>query len=146
MGAALGLANRPEDAVKALAYAVELEPKNPELLVRLGFAEHGAGRIEAAAARLEQAAALSAKDGFGYSGSLGLILLQLKRPAQARGWLERSRPGEGDFAEAKLQLAMLEADAGRPDAARSALRQALAAAPELKSRAQADPRLAPLLR
>jgi tetratricopeptide (TPR) repeat protein len=145
MGAALGLANRIDDAVKALAHAVELEPKDPELLARLGFAEDGAGRIDAAAARLEQAAAVAGKDGFAYSGSLGLILLQLARSAQARSWLERSRPGEGDFAEAKLQLAVLEAAAGRPDAARSALRQALAAAPELKGRAQDDPRLAPLL-
>jgi tetratricopeptide (TPR) repeat protein len=146
MGAALGLANRADDAVQALAHAVELQPRDPELLARLGFAEHGAGRIEAAAARLEQAAAVSGKEGFAYSGSLGLILVQLKRPAEARRWLERSRPGEGDFAEAKLQLAVLEADAGRPDAARIALRQALAAAPQLASRAQADARLAPLLR
>jgi tetratricopeptide (TPR) repeat protein len=146
MGAAFGLANRTDDAVKALAHAVELEPKDPELLARLGFAEHGAGRIEAAAAHLEQAAAVAGKDRFAYSGSLGLILLQLKRPSQARGWLERSRPGEGDFAEAKLQLAVLEADAGRPDQARSALLEALAAAPELKGRALGDPRLAPLLR
>jgi Flp pilus assembly protein TadD len=146
MGAALGLANRKDDAVRALAHAVELQPKDPELLARLGFAEHAAGRIEAAAARLEQAAAVAGKEGFAYSGSLGLVLLQLERSAQARSWLERSRPGEGDFAEAKLQLAVLEADAGRPDAARSALRAALAAAPELKGRAQGDPRLAPLLR
>jgi arylsulfatase A-like enzyme/Flp pilus assembly protein TadD len=146
LGAALGLATRKDDAVKALAHAVELEPKDPELLARLGFAEHGAGRIEAAAAHLERAAAVAGKDGFAYSGSLGLILQQLGRSAQARSWLERSRPGEGDFAEAKLQLAVMEADAGRRDKARSALLEALAAAPELKARAQADPRLAPLLR
>jgi tetratricopeptide (TPR) repeat protein len=146
MGAALGLANRTDDAVKALTQAVQLEPQDPELLARLGFAEHGAGRLVAAVARLEQAAAVSGKDGFAYSGSLGLVFLQLKRPAQARAWLERSRPGEGDFAEAKFQLAVLEAAAGRPDAARIALRKALSAAPDLASRAQADSRLAPLLR
>jgi arylsulfatase A-like enzyme/Tfp pilus assembly protein PilF len=145
LGAALGLANRTDDAVRAFARAVELEPGDPELLARLGFAEHGAGRIDAAAARLKQAAAVSGKGGFAYSGSLGLLLLQLERPAEARGWLERSRPGEGDFAEAKLRLAILEVEAGRREAARSALRAALAAAPQLETRARADPRLASLL-
>lgn len=145
MGAALGLANRPDEAVRALGRAVELAPGDPEMLARLAFAEHGAGRIDVAATRLARAASAAGKD-FAYSGSLGLVLLQLKRPAEARGWLERSRAGEGDFAEAKLQLAVIEAGAGRADAAGSALRQALAAAPELRKRVEADPRLAPLLR
>lgn len=146
MGAALGLSGKKDDAVRAFTHAVELEPDDPQWIAKLAFAEHSAGRIGAAAAHLEQAAALSGENGFAYSGSLGLLLLQLERSAEARGWLERSRPVEGDFAEAKLQLAILEADAGRREAARRALREALAAAPQLRTRAEADPRLASLLR
>jgi choline-sulfatase len=146
LGAALGLSNKTDDAVKAFARAVELEPGDPERLARLAFAEHGAGRIDAAAERLQQAAAASDKGAFAYNGSLGLLLLQVKRPEQARAWLQRSRREEGDFAEAKLQLAILEAAAGRRDAARDALQQALAAAPQLRLRAEAEAKLAPLLR
>jgi hypothetical protein len=41
---------------------------------------------------------------------------------------------------------VLEAAAGRTDAARAALSEALNAAPSLRSRAAADTRLSPLLR
>ena len=68
------------------------------------------------------------------------------RDEDARSWLARARPEEADFAEARYQLALLEAARGRTDAARAALSDALNAAPALRSRAAADTRLSPLLR
>lgn len=146
MGAALGLSGKREQAVKAFAHAVELQPSDPGFLVRLAFAEHAAGQIEAAATHLGRAASLAGQERFEYPSALGILLLQLGRPDEARRWLKRSRPEEEEFAEARLQLAILEADAGRSVEARRALGEALAKAPELTARAEGDPRLAPLLR
>ena len=146
MGAALGLSGRKDEAVKALARGVELQPDDPQFLVKLAFAEHAAGRIEDAATHLGRAASLAGQERFEYPSALGIILLQLSRPDEARRWLKRSRPEEEEFAEARLQLAILEADAGRRVEARRALAEALAKAPELSARAEGDPRLAPLLR
>jgi choline-sulfatase len=144
-GAALGLGGKPQEAVKAFERAVELEPRNPGLLARLAFAEHAAGRFDAAARHLQQTAGLTGEKDFSYSGSLGVLLVKLGRREQARSWLAKSRPNEGDFGPARLELAVLESEAGRREEARRALREALSAAPGLRSRAEADKRLAPLL-
>src|SRR4029079_5460695 len=146
MGAALGLSGKKDDAVKAFAHAVELEPGDPQFLVKLAFAEDGAGGTAAAVTHLKRAASIEGQDRFEYPGALGILLLQLRRSDEARPWLRRSRPEEAEFAEARLQLAILEADAGRRDDARRALGEALAADPDLTSRARGDPRLAPLIR
>jgi len=145
LGNALGLSGRTARAVDAFARAVELEPRDPDLLVRLAFAEHGAGRDPSAAAHLAEASALSPPGGFAHSGALGLLLVKLGRGAEARRWLSASRPAEGDFAEARLQLALLALADGDTEGARRALREALAASPGIRPRAVADPRLAPLL-
>jgi hypothetical protein len=129
--------------VAAFARAVALRPSDPDLVTRLAFAEHAAGRTAEAAAHLAEAAAL-APQSFAHAGALGVLLARLGRPG-ARDWLARSRPGEVDFAEARLQLARLDA-ASAPASARRALQEALAAAPALRARAEADPLLAPLLR
>ena len=145
LGTALGLSGKAPEAAGALARAVELEPRNAGLRARLAFAEHGAGRVDSAARNLLQLAGATGER-FEYSAALGLMLLSLGRKDEARAWLARSRPAEGDFADARLELALLQIDGGDRAAAGQSLRQALAAAPRLRGRAAADPRLAPLLR
>jgi len=146
LGAAVGLSGKRQEAVKAFARAVELQSDDPQFLVKLAFAEHAAGEVEAATTHLARAASMTGQDRFEYPSALGILLLQLGRPDEARRWLKRSRPEEEEFAEARLQLAILEVDAGRRVEARRALGEALAKAPELTARAEGDPRLAPLLR
>jgi Flp pilus assembly protein TadD len=91
-----------------MARAVELEPRNPRLLARLAFAEHGAGRIEDAARHLRETAEASAPGEFRHSGALGLVLLQAGRRDEARVWLARSLPSEPEYEEARRALAKLE--------------------------------------
>ena len=146
LGSALGLVGREKDAADALAQAVRLEPRDARLLIRLGFAEHGAGRPADAVRHLLAAAEVTGNDAFPQPAALGILLARLGRAEEARPWLARARPQEGDFAEARFELAVLEAAAGRTDAARAALSEALNAAPSLRARAAADTRLSPLLR
>ncbi len=145
LGAALGKAGRADDAVEAFRRAAELAPGDADRLTRLAFAEYAAGRHGDAATRLLEAEGILGER-FPHSGALGLVLLELGRKAEARPWLARSRATEGEYPAARFSLAVLEAEAGRTDAARTALQEALARRPELASRAAADPRLAPLLR
>ena len=112
-------------------------------MIRLAFAEYAAGRTAEAAAHLTEAAAL-APDAFAHAGALGIMLARLGRK-DARSWLAKSRAGEADYGEARFELARLDAPSD-PAAARRALRDALAAVPALRARAEADPGLAPLLR
>ena len=128
----------------ALARAVALRPGDPDLLTRLAFAEHAAGRTAEAAAHLTEAAQ-AAPDAFPHAGALGVLLVRLGREPAAREWLAKSRPAEADYAEARFQLARLLVKAGTREAARRALREALGQAPELRARAQGDADLAPLL-
>jgi choline-sulfatase len=144
LGNALGQARQQGSAAAAFARAAALRPSDPDLVTRLAFAEYAAGKTSEAAAHLQEAAALAPR-AFAHAGALGVMLARLGRPG-ARGWLAQSRrPGEADFAEARFQLARLDASAD-PASARRALRDALDAAPGLRTRAQADPVLAPLLR
>ncbi|HEX5759504.1 MAG TPA: sulfatase-like hydrolase/transferase, partial [Thermoanaerobaculia bacterium] len=145
LGAALGRSDRIEEAVAALRTAAELEPGNPDRQIRLGFAELAAGRPAAAAAHLERAAAVLGPERFPHPGALGVLLAQSGRPADARPWLLRSRPEEPDHAESRLALARLELEAGNRPAAAQALREALAAAPHLKTQVERDPALRALL-
>jgi predicted Zn-dependent protease len=75
--------------------------------VRLAFAEHGAGRLDDAARHLEEAASRQGAQ-FAHSGALGLILVELGRPAEAREWLARSAPSEPEHAEARRSLEKLD--------------------------------------
>ena len=146
LGNALGLSRRFDDAVGAFRRAVELEPRDPRWLARLAFAEHAAGRRAAAIASLQRLAALTGEERFPHAGALGLLLAQEGRGDEAHRWLVRSRPEEGDYADARFELALLEARRGNQAGARRALEEAVAASPRLRTRAQADARLAPLLR
>ncbi len=145
LGNCLGMTGRTAEAVDALSRAAELAPGEPDRLIRLAFAEFAAGRTEAAVGHLLQAEEITGSAEFPHAGALGILLHRLGRAEQARERLARSRPTEAEYAEARLQLALLEAGAGNPVAARQALREALAADPRLRPRAAADPRLAPLL-
>ena len=111
LGSALGLAGRAGEAVPALARAVELDPGNPRLLARLAFAEHAAGRLADAAGHLQQVAGLAGSR-FPHSGALGLMLVELGRPEEARPWLARTAPSDPDYARARA--ALLRLDAPRP--------------------------------
>lgn len=146
LGNALGLSRQPGPAATAFARASALRPDDPELLTRLAFAEHASGRDADAALHLTQAAERQGPAAFPHAGALGVLLAQLGRPGPARRWLAVSRPAEADFAEARYQLARLQAQAGEVAAARRALAEALKASPVLRLRAVADERLAPLLR
>jgi len=90
-----------------MARAVELEPRNPRLLARLAFAEHGDGRFEDAARHLREAAEASAPAEFPHAGALGLVLLQAGHRDEARVWLARSRSSEPEYEEARRALARL---------------------------------------
>ena len=111
LGNALGLSRRFDDAVAAFRRAAELEPHDPRWLARLAFAEHAAGRRAAAIASLQRLATLTGEERFPHAGALGILLLQEGRREEAHRWLARSRPEEGDYAEARKALAALEAQA-----------------------------------
>jgi len=145
LGAALGLSGREPEAAEALAEAVRLEPTRPDLLIKLALAQAGARRPADAVATLLRAAERTGAEAFPQSAALGILLAETNRPEEARSWLRRARPQEGDFPEARFRLAQLEAQAGRQPEARAALAEALRATPSLRARASADPRLRDLL-
>jgi arylsulfatase A-like enzyme/tetratricopeptide (TPR) repeat protein len=147
LGSALGRSGKAKEAAAAIAHAVELSPKNPnpDLLARLAFAEFGAGDVAGAARHLREESEHRAPGAFRHSGALGILLVQLGRTDEARPHLQRSQPEEPEYAEARLRLAILEADAGRETEARRALAEALRVSPALRERARADARLAKLL-
>jgi tetratricopeptide (TPR) repeat protein len=128
-----------------MAEAVRLAPGDPAALIRLAFAEHGAGQSADAVRHLQDAARLTGAEAFPHAGALGILLAQAGRGAEAMPWLARARAGEGDFAEARLQLARVQAAAGARAEARAALLEALRADPALRARAARDPHLRPLL-
>jgi Flp pilus assembly protein TadD len=138
------MTGRLQEAIPALRRAAELEPNSAERLAKLAFAEHADHRDSDAIRHLQQAAQLYGKS-FPFAGALGLLLAQQHRPEEARKWLALSRPEEGDFAAARLELAALELKAGNRTRARELLREALIAAPQLKAQVLADPDLAPLV-
>lgn len=144
LGAALGRSGEARRALEAIETAAGLEPDDAETRARVGFAAFGAGDLERAARELRHASELAGSGAFAHSGALGVVLDQLGRPSEARPWLERSRPTEAEHAEARFRLARLRLAAGELDAARAALREALAADPRLAERVRADPALAGL--
>ncbi len=144
LGATLGRSGRSADAVAAMEKAATLAPGDPDRLIRLAFAEVDARRISDAVRHLAEAAEVSG-EAFEHAGTLGLLLEQTERAAEATQWLERSRPGQPDFAQARLTLARRRASAGDPTGARVALAEALAVDPGLAAVASADELLASLM-
>jgi arylsulfatase A-like enzyme/Flp pilus assembly protein TadD len=143
LGSSFGRSGKTREAVSAMTRAAELSPRNPELLARLAFAEYGAGQLEDAVRHLRAEADASKPDAFHHSSALGILLVRLGRADEARPWLLRSRPEEAEYGESRLDLAILEAAAGREPEARRALDEALRAAPSLRARARAEKLLAP---
>ncbi len=145
LATSLGRSGKTAEAVRALEHAVELAPERADLRIRLAFVQHSTGNVEAAARHLRLAAERTGPEAFPHPGALGLLLLRTGKAEEAGPWLERSRPADGDFAEARFQLARLAAAAGNRTAARRHLELALGAAPKLRALAETDPTLADLL-
>lgn len=133
-----------EAAATALDHASEIEPTRAEHWIRLAQLEQKLGRDSAAAEHWLRAAGLGPAEQFAHAATLGTLLLQLGRRDEGRTWLEKVAPAQPGYAEAQLNLALLALDAGARDDAAQAVRRALVAAPALRDRVNADPRLAPL--
>jgi choline-sulfatase len=146
LGTVLGLVGRLPDARAALEHALALGPEDPRLLVNLALVERRVGDDAAAAGHLLEAARRTSTDAFLFSGTLGLVLARLGRRDEAQRWLARARTGETEFASSRVELARLLDTAGDGAGAAQALAEALAAAPELRADAAADPQLGRLLR
>jgi choline-sulfatase len=144
LGAAASRSGADGEALAAYRKAVELEPEEAPLLTALADAEARAGNPAAAVALLDRLRAIEG-DGFTQRALLGLQLVRLGGLGTAAPWLRAALPDEPRFAEARLELARIEAAAGRGGPARAALDEALAADPALRATAVADPALAPLL-
>ena len=144
LATSLGRSGKPGEAVDALAHAVELAAERVDLRIQLAFIQHSMGNTAEAIRHLSLAAERMGPETFPHAGALGLLLARAGRVQEAAVWLGRSRPGDGDFAEARFELARLQA-AADPDAARRELTLALGADPRLRARAEAEPLLDGLL-
>jgi arylsulfatase A-like enzyme/Tfp pilus assembly protein PilF len=144
LGVAASRSDAAAEALSAFRTAVELEPDEAPMLAALAQAEAGAGNHAAAIELLDRLRAIEG-DSFTQRALLGLLLAGQNRPDAASEWLRAAEPDEPRFAEARLELARIEAAAGRSGFARAALDEALTADPGLRTVAAADPDLAPLL-
>jgi len=145
LAGALGASGQAARAVAALERASALAPEDAGMTIRLAFARYAAKDIEGAARDLETAARRLGPDVFPHHGALGLLLDDLGRRAEAVEWLERSRPGEPEFVAARLRLAERRLESGEVEAARRALAEALAVAPDAVRSAPLPPELRALL-
>ena len=145
LGAALGRAGRPADAVKALERALALEPADPDRLARLAFARHAAGDLDGAIHDLLLLAERLEAERFRHRAALGLLLLQAGRAPDARPWLVATGSDEAEYPEARVALARLLAAGGDREAAGRILRESAALHPRVRTLATADPALAGLL-
>jgi arylsulfatase A-like enzyme/Tfp pilus assembly protein PilF len=145
LGVAASRSDATAEALSAFRTAVELEPDETPMLAALAHAEADAGMDASAIAHLDRIRALAGDEDFNERALLGLLLARQDRPEEASRWLRTARPGEPRFAEARLELARMEATAGRSGSARAALDEALTADPGLRTAAAADPGLATLL-
>lgn len=145
LASTLGMSGAPEKAVEAFEHALSLDPERPDTLIKLAFAHHGAKQPGRAIDRLLAATRLMGAQNFPHSGALGILLLRAGRGGEAAPWLARSRPQEGDFAEARYQLARWLATQGDRERAEKALAEALERQPDWRARAAEDDVLKALL-
>jgi choline-sulfatase len=150
-GIALLKAGRVQDAVPRLRKAVALDPEQAENRYALADALTRSGDLPGAAQQWLETVRLQPRRAAAWS-NLGTVLArsgQVGRAVEAYARACEIEPGNAQLAAnlgaARFEHARQEAAAGRREAARKILRDALAVAPELKPRAAADPRLAPLL-
>ncbi|MCP4901518.1 MAG: sulfatase-like hydrolase/transferase [bacterium] len=141
---ALGLAGRPDRAVNAFDRLLELSPDDSEVRIRSAFAKVAAKDIAGAVKDFEVAARLNGEE-FQHAGALGILLQQLGKDSEALIWLRRSLPSEGDYVAARIVLARLEVQAGRIEAARQALVDAIAIDVTVRDKVRQDATLADLL-
>jgi len=144
LGAAASRSGADGEALAAYRKAVDLEPDEAPMLAALAQAEAGAGNHAAAIELLDRLRAIEG-DSFTQRALLGLQLVRQGHPGAAAPWLRAAVRDEPRFAEARLELARIEAAAGRSGPAQAALDEALAADPALRAAAAADPALARLL-
>ncbi len=141
LATSLGRSGKSDEALRALEHAAELAPERVDLRIRLAFVHHASGNLTDAIRHFELAAEHTGPGSFPHSGALGLLLLQRDQAKAASVWLARSRPKEGEYAEARYQLALLQVRSGDSESARKNLQRALETAPEFWHRAEADPEL-----
>jgi tetratricopeptide (TPR) repeat protein len=128
------------EALRRLPAVEAAHPEPARLLLRLGQALDESGAAEAAARLLERSLALDPSRAetrlvLGQALSAlhekrGLALAMLGRTAEARPELEEARRLDPASASACLNLAVLEAQEGRLDAARGLAREALRLQPD----------------
>ncbi|MEE3327194.1 MAG: tetratricopeptide repeat protein [Myxococcota bacterium] len=105
-----------EGAIATHARILELYPDDPEVLRRLASLEFGAGRYEDAAQRLRQAKALYPEHPE-FTYSLGQVLRALSDPDGAILAFDDVGQGHPLYLEARLQIAIVYEEEGRPEQA-----------------------------
>ena len=150
-GTALLKAGRAEEAAARLAKAVALDPGRAEARYALGDALMRLGRFREAVPHWFELVRLQPRRADGWS-NLGLALLRNGEPARAAAalaeavrWAPADPRRRVDLADAQLELARRALARGDAAGAKKSLAAALAADPQARARAAADPKLAPLL-
>jgi arylsulfatase A-like enzyme/Flp pilus assembly protein TadD len=149
--AALVALGRARDAVPRLERLLLQDPRHAEGRYALADALTRSGRTARAIQEWRDVTRLQPRRAAAWS-NLGTVLLLSGRTAEAAealGQASRLDPGDPaiseNLAEARYRRAAEELAAGRTDAARKSLGEALAGDPRLAARARADPRLRVLL-
>lgn len=132
---------RPDEAIRSARRAVDVAPRNPELLETLGIAERFAGRPEAALPRLMDAAAARPELARGRA-ELSACFVQLGRVDEARAALATLPDRVRDNASVFYAEACLLGATGERTEASVRLARMAGIRPGLGRRAAADPVLA----
>lgn len=133
-GQALTQNGEVAEAAAALRRAVELAPDNALAAHNLGIALSASGQLGEAEAAFRQALALDPRIG-GARFHLAHLVYERDR-AEAARLLGEASQAMPRFPLARLQLAAVLAETGRPDLAEAQRREALARAPELQATAE----------
>jgi arylsulfatase A-like enzyme/Tfp pilus assembly protein PilF len=148
--AALAALGRGKEAIPRLERLVRLAPDLGEARYQLADALTRAGDRRRAAEQWAETVRLEPRRAAAWS-NLGTVLFQGGQVARAAEAFERASaiaPQDRTFADnlgaCRYELALLELAAGRPDAARKRLADALLVAPSLRRKAASDPRLSAL--
>ncbi len=111
------------EGLKELEAARELDPDDPQISYELGVAHALAGRPDAAADALADAARLNPQDGW-VRVVFGLVLLEAGRPDEAAGELVSGAYAAEDDVDAQLAAALGAAAVGRDGVAYEMLERA----------------------
>lgn len=141
LATSLGRVGKEVEATRALEEAASRAPHRLDLLIRLAQIELTGGNLASGANWLRQASERSDGGEFGHNSTLGLVLIRLGREREARIWLRKSEPREGDFARGRFELAALEAREGNLEVALLALSESLKADPTLEGLIASRPEL-----